>query len=204
VISALLVVVTALVLMHDIVANSATLHDTALFHRWIGVGSATSLLFGAVSLHIARQQWAAGLYPLLTYMRRRRSESEFALDTAAEKLWCVEVRNVGGLAIIDHVRYDIEMEGKPDTRREDLEYADVLEIIETSTGTADEIDFVLVNWQGGFGITSQDVARLCEFPMSVVRQIKQLDAHVFYTSRFGGLYKHVVSVIPERGLPRQS
>jgi hypothetical protein len=198
--SLLLVAVAVLVLLQEIAAEEAL----AGTRKWIGVGGGVTLLFGAVSLHIAREQWAASLFPLLTYMRRRRPDSQFALTTAGKKLWCVEVRNVGGLAIIDHVRYDIEMHGKPDSRRDDVAYEEMLKILESSTGASDEIDFVVVNWQGGFGIDHNDVTRLCEFPMPVVRQIKKLDAHVVYTSRFGGLYKHLVSVIPPRGLPRET
>jgi hypothetical protein len=204
VLSGLLVLATAIVFLHDATAEAKGARDLVLVgDPWVGLAGAMSLLIGTLSLHLARLQWGAGMYPLISYMRRRRADSEFALDVTEGKLWCIEVTNMGGVAIIDHVRYDIEIEGQPGTRRDDVDYEEMLQVLESSTGFVDESDFVFVNWQGGFGIPPEKVTRLCEFPMPVVRRVKRLDAHVFYQSRYGGLYEHLVSVIPARGLPRE-
>ena len=170
---------------------------------WVGVGVSASLLFGALSLHLARQQWATALYPHLAWTRGQEPESKLGLALAdGQRLWCVDVANLGGgLAVIDRITYDVELVDEPQSRREGVAFTEMLDVVE-STGFRDELDFVLTDWHRGFALRGSDLThRLWELPVDIALRIKVLDAHVFYRSRFGDLYETTLQCIPARGLP---
>ncbi|HEU0131873.1 MAG TPA: hypothetical protein VFQ85_12865 [Mycobacteriales bacterium] len=205
VVSAVLVVTTAIIFVHDFVGRTGSVRDFFSWdHEWLGAGVAATLLFGAVTIYITRRHFASNHYPYIVYERgRRRPENDAGpLVGGEQELWCVVVTNLGGgLAILDRVSYDVELVDKPDSARRDVGFDEMLAVLQ-SPGYRDERDFRVKNWQPGFAFLNGPFPRrMWEFPLPVARRIKTLTVRLDYSSRVGDTDRLTIDLIPPRGLP---
>ncbi|MGH3869735.1 MAG: hypothetical protein ACRDQ4_27275 [Pseudonocardiaceae bacterium] len=193
-------------LIHVAVGQAYYRNSWLLGADLVGIGPSVSLLVGALTLLIVRNQFALGLRPYISYRSRwvTQGDDVVFLTSAAPPVWTVTAKNVGpGLGVIRDVRASVKCitvkEGEP--HRFSGTINDLVRFLLGECGLELNRQYAITLLSPGAAIASGDEVRVFELITSASDKVEELVFDVEIEGALKDIFYKAIFCIPPRGLP---
>ena len=172
----------------------------------VGIGPSVSLLVGALTLLLVRNQFALGFRPYISYRSRwvTQGDDVVFLTSAAPPVWTVTAKNVGpGLGVIRDARVSAKCitvkEGE--FRWFDGTLEDLVIFLFDECELELNRQYAITLLSPGAAISSGDEVRVFELTTSASDKMEELVVDMEIEGALKDVFYKTVFCIPPRGLP---